>query len=128
VNPPLVQVFGARLGDDLAFPRADDAARIEVSTAGGQELDHVGLTLRGGPHQGRLSAPAFFRIDVGAGIQQPPGRVDMAAAGHCHQRRFAFRILGIGIGTRLEQRVDDRRRTDDGEPRSAPTCRTDSSI
>src|SRR5262249_58637470 len=27
-----VHVFGARLGDDLAFPLADDAARIHVGT------------------------------------------------------------------------------------------------
>ena len=51
------------------------------------------------------SAPRF---------QQPPGRFDLAAAGDGHQRRFAFRIPRVGIGAGLEQRVDDRRRADDG--------------
>ena len=65
----LVQVFGTRLGDDLAFPLADDAARIDVGAAGGQELNHLGLALCGRPHQRRLSAKVFFGVNVGARIQ-----------------------------------------------------------
>ncbi len=38
----------------------------------------------------------------------------MAAACDGHQRCFALRVLRVGIGARLEQRVDDRRRADDG--------------
>ena len=109
----LVHVLGTRLGDDLALPLTDDAARVEVGALRRQELDHLGLALRGRPHQRRLPAPVFPGVDVGARLEQPPGRVDVAAAGDGHQRRLTFRIPGIGIGARLEQRVDDRRRADD---------------
>ena len=90
-------------------PRALTSAPV-----GGEELHHLRLTLRGGPHQGRLPAPVFFGVDVGVRLQQPPGRFDIAAARHGHERCFTFRIPGIGIGACLEQRVDDRRRADDG--------------
>ena len=79
-----VQIFGTGFGDDLAFPLADDAARIDVRAPRGEELDHLGLALRGGPHQRRLFAPAFFAVNVRAGIQQPLRRFDFAAACHRH--------------------------------------------
>ena len=110
----LVHVLRPRLGDDLALPLADDAARVEVGAVRGQKLDHLGLALRRGPHQRRLAAPLFFGVDVGARLEQPPGGLDVAAARDGHQRRLAFRILGVGIGAGVEQRVDDRRRADDG--------------
>ncbi len=47
-----VHVLGTRFGDDLAFPLADDAARVDVGAPGGEELHHLRLALRGGPHQG----------------------------------------------------------------------------
>jgi hypothetical protein len=79
-----------------------------------QQLDHVGLPLRRRPHQRRLPAPVLARVDVGARLEQQRGRGDVAAAGDRHQRRFPFRVAAVGVGAGLEQRVDDRRRTDDG--------------
>ena len=45
----------------------------------GEELDHLRLTLRGGPHQRGLPAEVFLGVDVGAGLEQPLGRFDVAA-------------------------------------------------
>ena len=80
----LVHIFRTRLGDDLAFPLADDAARIDIRASRGEEFDHFGLALRRGPHQCRLLAPRFFGVDVGTRVQQALRRFSLAAAGDRH--------------------------------------------
>ena len=97
-EPTLVHVLGPRFLDDLALPLADDAARIEVGAARREQLDHLGLALRGSPHQCRLPAPVLCRVDVGARVEQELGSVDVARPGHGHERRLALVVLGIRIG------------------------------
>jgi len=49
---------------------AINRSRIHVSAFGNQELHHLGVPARRGPHQRRLSSPFFSRIDFCAVIQQ----------------------------------------------------------
>ena len=107
-----VHVLGTRLGDDLALPLADGAAGVEVGALRRQELDHLALALRRGPHQRRLLAEGLAGVDVGTGLDEQPGGFDLAAAGRRHQRRFTFGVGEIGVGARLEQHVDDRCRAE----------------
>ncbi len=109
----LVHVLRARFLDDLAFPLIDLAVIVQVRVLRREELHHVGLALRGGPHDRGLSAPGFLRVDVGSRGKKRLGRVNLAAARGSHQRSFAVRSPEIGIGAGLEQRVDDRRGADD---------------
>ena len=88
-----VHVLGTRLGDDLALPLADGAAGVEVGALRRQELHHLGLALRRGPHQRRLLAEGLAGVDVGTGLDEQPGGFDLAAARRRHQRRFT---LGVG--------------------------------
>ncbi len=122
----LVHVLRARLLDDLALPLIDLAVIVQVRALRRQELHHVGLALRGGPHERGLSAPGFLGVDVGSRGQQRLGRVNLAAARGGHQRSFAVGSFEIGIGAGLEQRFNDRRGADDrgfGEGRRAKLVR-----
>jgi len=105
--------FG-RLGDDLPLPLADHAARVQVGAFRGEELHHLGLALRGRPHQRRLTAPGFLGVDVGAGLEQESGRVHLARPRHRHQRRLALRSPRVWIASGLEQRANHGSRADDG--------------
>ncbi len=109
----LVHVLGTRLGDDLALPLTNHAARVQIGTVGGEELDHLGLALRSRPHQRCLSAEVLFGVDIGTGFEQPLRRIDLAGSRDRHQRRFTLGVPGIGIRPSLQQRIDDRRRADD---------------
>ena len=61
-----VGVLVALLLRDVAFEVAHDGARVHVGALRGQQLDHLGVMPRGGPHQRGLAAEAFGRIHVGA--------------------------------------------------------------
>ena len=63
-----------------------------------EQLDHLGLTLRGRPHQGRLPTEILFRVHEHR-FQQPLRRIDLAGAGDGHQWRLALRILEVSIST-----------------------------
>ena len=47
----LVHILGARLLNHLAFPLIDLAVIVQARVLRREELHHVGLALRGGPHQ-----------------------------------------------------------------------------
>ncbi len=55
----LVHVLRARFLDDLALPLIDLAVIVQVRAIRRQELHHVGLALRGGPHDARIVRPRF---------------------------------------------------------------------
>ena len=122
----LVHVLRARLLDDLALPLIDLAVIVQVRALRREELHHVGLALRGGPHERGLLAPGFLGVDVGSRVQKRLGRVNLAGARGSHQRSFAIGSFEIGIGAGLEQRFNDRRGADDrgfGDGRRAKLVR-----
>jgi hypothetical protein len=77
-----------------------------------QQFHHLRLQLRTGPHQGRLPRPAFLGVDVGTGVDQQLGCVDLTRPHDEHQRRFALGIRRVGIDARRQQLADHRLRAD----------------
>ncbi len=90
--------FSRGLRSDLASPVAHDAARIDFRVTAHEELHHLRLPLRGGPHQRRLIAPLLARIHMRTGPHEELRRLDVTGAGDRHQGRLAFGVRGVGVG------------------------------
>jgi hypothetical protein len=73
-----------------------------------QQADHLHVTLRGRPHQGRLSPPALARIDLRAVPEQHLCRIDAPGARYGHQRCLPFRVGGFRVRPGAQQQRECR--------------------
>ena len=69
-----VHVLRPRLRQDAPLPIALETARVGIGAVREQEPHHLGLALRGRPHERRLPAPLLFRVDVRTRFEQQPRR------------------------------------------------------
>ena len=98
----------AQLG--LQPPADDEPARARpgphVGAAVEQKLHHVGVALRRRPHQRGLVFEQLAPVDVRAGVQEPPHRVDVPGAGAGHEDGLAGLDRRVGVGAGREQQLD----------------------
>ena len=66
----MIHVLRPPLGGDSPLPVTHHTPVVDLRAMGDQELHHLRLLLRGGPHQRRLAAPQLPGIDLGAMTQQ----------------------------------------------------------
>ncbi len=109
-----VHALGARLGSHAPLPLADRTAGAHIGAGLDQHLDHLGLALRGGPHQRRLPTPLLLGVHLGAGLQQQLRRIDLAGASHHHQCGLPFRIRRFHIRACAQQQPNHLRATRGG--------------
>ena len=82
-------------------------AGLDIRAVLDQKLDGGGMAFVRGPHQSGGSAQGFLRIHIRAVVQQHLDRIDIAGARRHHERSPSQRELLIGIGSGLDQRLDD---------------------
>src|ERR1700749_766716 len=75
---------------------------VDAGALGKQRLHYIEVAAIGGDHQ-RCHTALVLRIDRGSDIDQKPRRLDLIAIGRQVQGRVAEVILGIELGTRLDQ-------------------------
>ena len=81
---------------------------MNIRTRLDQQLDDFGVAIRGGPHQGGLSA-AFLRVHIRAALEQRLHWAGLAGARRRHQHRFAAAQRGVRIRAVFEEQFDHRR-------------------
>ena len=96
----------ARLRGDLPLPVVDGRPGVDVGARGDEGAHHGRLILGGRPHQRRLTAPLFHRVDLGAPAQQRLGGVDATGTRDDHQRRLTVGVGRLDVAAGLEQRLD----------------------
>ena len=113
VGPGLEQRLGgvAVAGADGEGERRESAAgaRVDVRARRRQPGDHGRVALGRRPHQGRLAAPPFPRVDRGAVPEQRGHAVDDAGPRGGHQRRLAVRRRAVRVGPGAQQHFHDAR-------------------
>ncbi len=107
-EPARRQPFLARLGSDLALPLLNRRSRVDVGAVRRQLADDVGMSFGCSPHQRRLSAPAFARVNDGPAGDEHLHGVEMSRPGSRHQRGLALGGRVVGAGSGFQQLVDDR--------------------
>ena len=70
-----------------------------------QQLDHIGVTIGGGPHQSSLTA-TFLRVHISATREQQFHRTRFPGARRSHERGFAAAHCRIRVGSGVEKQFD----------------------
>ena len=98
-----------RIRQDPRRRGADSRRRVHPRAALDQQLDDRRMIVADGDHQGGLLEGRILAVDRRAPIEEQPHGVERADVRRRHQRCFAGRVGGIGIGARIEQQRDHRR-------------------
>ena len=93
---------------DLHGPVPDARPRLDAGAPVDKESHDVGVALRHGPHQRRLSVSELGGVDVRAARDERSHDGHMTGARGNHERRLARGGPHVRIGAALQKAVDDR--------------------
>ena len=76
--------------------------RLNICSPLPQKLNHLNAAKKRSEHQ-RSRAATLIRVQVGPGIEQHRGDLDVALEGHAPERRLPPEIASIGVGITVQQ-------------------------
>ena len=80
---------------------------MQVRSGLNEESCRSHVVVRRGPHQRGLTAPPLLHLHIGAVGQQHLDDGSVARPGSRHQDRLAVGHHSVGVGTRLQQSLED---------------------
>ena len=103
------QPLVARLGRPLTLPGDDRGPRVDVGAGFNQRAHHVGVPLRGGPHERRLASPAVTGVERRTVRDQDLRGLDFSGMRAGMKRRLAVGAGRIRADACRNQLLDDGR-------------------